>query len=202
MKRGLAFEYPMGPIYQESATARLHKGLNKILGYKENYFTKGNFDTALNEALFRLADEDFLPTLAESAELHLRQFKIRTGDLMNSFGFAIYLNGKYQSEYVRTVKEHWEPETDERPRKHRMSPQYALRDFARQYDCISRNGFTVVFMVGYPYSVDLETGESEFTNRKIAVLYYMGRHFVEQLAKAKPKGVHYTPVYQVIMGNE
>lgn len=203
MRRGLAYEYPMGPIYQESARSRVHKNLNKLLGFNTNYFTKGNFDKQINNALFRLADEDFENILMESAAQKLRQFKVRSGDLLNSFGFAVYHNGTYQSSYVRMVDKDWESETDLPPADHSEygSPQNALRRFAREYQCVNRQGFTVVFMVGYPYSVDLETGKTS-TERKYAVLYYMGRHFVKQLQIAKPRtATRLTPVYQRIIGD-
>lgn len=198
MRRGLAYEFPMGPIYSRPQLSRVRKNLNKLLGLPANRFTYGYFDTAIKEALYRIADEDFMNILMRSAESNLRQFKSRTGDLLNSFGFAIYHNGEYQRDYTKVVDEIWPPETDMNPTDHSMygTPQNALRRFAREYECIYKQGFSVVFMVGYPYSVDLETGQTP-SERKFYVLGLLGAHFAKKLMGVKSKGVHAVPQYIV-----
>lgn len=202
MKRGLAFEVPMGPIYSRPHLRSIRKNLNKILGLPATRITGGPkltseyFDKRVNNALFNIADEDYMEILLSSSEEHLRQFKIRTGDLMNSYGFAIYLNGQYQRDYVRTVDEDWEPETNKPSADHSKygNPQNALRRFAREYECTYRQGFSVVFMVGYPYSVDLETGGTP-SKKKYAVLFFLAKHFADKLMEVRPHTVTMQPKY-------
>lgn len=200
MKRGLAYEFPLGPIYQDSVRRSIRKNLNKILGLPANRITKGNFDTRIKEALFNIINKTFVPILHESSPGYMRGFKIRSGDLLNSFGFAIYHNGKYKSDFVKTVKEEWAAESEYPSSNHTKfgTPQNALRRFAREYDCINKHGFTVVFMVGYPYSVDLEKGKTP-SAKIYMVLQDMASYLAKELQLVKPSTVHYMPTYRIIL---
>lgn len=198
MRRGLAYEFPMGPIYSRPELSRVRKNLNKIVGLPANRFTYGNFDTAIKKALYRIADEDFMDTLMESAESGLRDFMSNTGDLLNSFGFAIYHNGQYQRAYTRIIKENWPRESPFKPKDHSNlgTPQDALLSFASKYECVYKRGFSVVFMVGYPYSVNLEKGET-YKGNKYNVLVLLGARFAKKLMGVKSTGVHAIPQYIV-----
>jgi len=198
MIKGIAYEIPFGPIYDDRRRYAVRKTANKLLGIRTDFLKKNVLDVEILDALFNLATEYFDKTIDESKPGWLRDYSNRTTDLIHSYGVAVFHDGYSPTLYRYRYTGPQKAESPYPAKQHEGDPESYFRQFIRNYDCTYKRGFSVVFVVTMPYSIDLEQGNTP-KHRALNVLLSMKEPLSELVLKAVPNSVTSSPVYRYVI---
>lgn len=197
---GIFIEIPFGPVYTVEKVSHIRQGLNRLLGFSDNRFTKGNFDKQIVEQMLKVGREDISKHRSSVRREHLN----RTSDLVRSTVLGVFKDGKWTKDYYRfdgkqaseapPLVNHNDWDLDQR-----------AVEFLSDYKLHYKSRFTAVIAATVPYAVRVEAngGFSSFNARmyygyNLAVLKYGISRIAGALMNLRPDTMKGKAIYGYI----
>ena len=191
---GIFLEIPFGDIYKVENVSRIRTNINKLFGYKSNYFTKGNMDKSIVNQILRIGKDDISRHLSSIS----REYQHRSSDLMRSTVLGIFKDGKWTKEYYRFDRK--QPEEAPPLRPHDWDLDQRAVEFLSGFKPHYQSRFTAVIAATAPYAVRVESTNSSFYYRgyALAVLKHAINRIGGALLKARPDAANGKAMYGYI----
>ena len=191
---GIFLEIPFGDVYHVENVSRIRTNINKLFGYSDNYFTKGNMDKQIVDRIMQIGKDDISRHRSSVRREHLH----RSSDLIRSTVFAVFKDGKWDRKYYRFDKA--------QPRE---APDLASHDwdldgravqFLSEFKPHYASRFTAVIAVTAPYAVRVESTNKDwyYPGYALAVLKYGINRIGGALMKARPEAANGKAMYGYI----
>lgn len=196
---GIFIEIPFGSVYKVETVSHIRQGLNKLLGFNDNYFTKGNFDKQIVEKLLKVGKED----ISKHRSIVRREHLHRTSDLIRSTVLGIFKDGKWTGDYYRFDGK----QAEEAPPlvQHDWDLDQRAVEFLSEYEPHYESRFTAVIAATAPYAVRVEAngGFASFNANiyfgyNLAVLKYGISRIAGALMKIRPDAMKGKAIYGYI----
>lgn len=164
---GIFLEIPFGSIYHVETLSRVRTNINRLFGFRDKYFTKGNWDRRIVNRMFNIAKTSVSKHRGDVIREHLS----RSGDLIRSTAMGVFLDGKWDGNLYRF---NGGPDHEAEPLPFTKHPDKDSRatQFMSQYKPSVASRFTVVIAVTMPYAVRVEyaAGYVKYDGFALAVL--------------------------------
>ena len=192
---GIFLEIPFGDVYHVENVSRIRTNINKLFGYSDKYFTKGNLDKEIVNQILKIGKDDISRHRSSVRREHLH----RSSDLIRSTVLGVFKDGKWTGDYYRfdssqpqeatpMISHDWDLDT--------MSVEF-LSEFKTHY----ASRFTAVIAATAPYAVRVESNGSisgKYPGYALAVLKYGINRIGGALMKARPEAANGKAMYGYI----
>lgn len=173
----------------------IHKNINRLFGYNDNYFTKGNWDKKIIDQIMRIGAEDISKHRSTVRREHLH----RSSDLIRSTVLAVFKNGQWTKDYYRFDAK--QPMEAQPLLPHDWDLDQRAAEFLSEYKLHYDSRFTAVIAATAPYAVRLEANDwsvDRYPGYALAVLKYGISRIGGALIKARPDNVKGKAMYGYI----
>ena len=191
---GIFLEIPFGDIYHVEYVSRIRTNINKLFGYSDNYFTKGNMDKQIVGQILKIGKEDISRHLSTVR----RDYQHRSSDLIRSTVLAVFKDGKWTKDYYRFDSK--QPQEAPPLRPHDWDLDQRAVEFLSGFKPHYASRFTAVIAATAPYAVRVESTNWtwDYPSYALAVLKYGINRIGGALMKARPEAARGKAMYGYI----
>lgn len=193
---GIFLEIPFGDIYHVESVSRIRTNINKLFGFSDNYFTKGNMDKQIVSRILKIGREDISRHLSTVR----KDYQHRSSDLIRSTVLGVFKDGKWTKDYYRFDSKQPEEAPPLRPHDDWDLDQRAV-EFLSEYKLhYTGSRFTAVIAATAPYAVRVESTNRtwDYPGYALAVLKYGINRIGGALMKARPDSAKGSAMYGYI----